>query len=81
VESGLPNTHNCSLKQGDCGSERTIKFAKSDSGQMKMEYENSLANGAHLDDYLGIWILGIDFHPNAACIKLDAEEDCDFNVQ
>jgi hypothetical protein len=73
------HVHNCSLKQGDCGSERTIEFPERHSARKELKIEG-MPNSAHLADYLGIWILGIDFHPNtASCIE--AEGDCEFNVK
>jgi hypothetical protein len=82
----MPNAHKCSLKQGECVSERTIEFPKSHSERIKEEFKKEMANGAHFADYLDIWILGIDFHPDtASCIKLgaeaDEEQDRKFNVK
>jgi hypothetical protein len=61
----------------------TIEFPTSDSErkELKKDYEKEMANGAHLADYLAIWILGIDFNPNTACIKLEAEDNCEINVK
>jgi hypothetical protein len=76
----MPNTQ-CSLKKGDCLSERTIEFPNRHSKRIKEEFKKEMKNGAHFADYLDIWILGIDFNSDTACIKLgDDEHYCQFNV-
>jgi hypothetical protein len=44
------------------------------------EFEIEMEYGAHLADYLGLWILGIDFQFGQNCSNIVKSENCELKV-
>jgi hypothetical protein len=73
------NAVNCSMRNGN---KRSIEFPGNyDQNMLKMAFSNETVNGALLMDYLGSWVLSLDFMPESKeCVNVEYGE-CQFEVK